>query len=131
MDGILLIFAKDRAGADAAVQAEQAAFQGVSVKYGPVDTQLWDDEKEHFGFRDGVSQPVIEGSPAGAGQPIPPPARATYSPSNVIKAGEFLLGYLNEYGVLPDPLSLPLDADPGRLLATVPLAQGVLARPWP
>jgi Dyp-type peroxidase family len=123
VDVILLIFAKDRAATDEAVRAEQAAFQGVSVKFGPIDTQLWDDGREHFGFHDGISQPLIEGSPPPAGDPTPVPANTAYSASNVIKAGEFLLGYLNEYGVLPDPLNLPANADPNRLLATVTLAQ--------
>ena len=43
----------------------------------------------------------------------------------MIKAGEFLLGYINEYGVLPDPLNIPVVTDPNRLLATVKLPNGV------
>ncbi len=45
---------------------------------------------EPFGFRDGISQPAIEGVPGkiNPGQ-------------SVLKAGEFLLGYMNEYGVMP------------------------------
>jgi Dyp-type peroxidase family len=124
VDAILLIFAKTREAVDATVKAEQGAFRGVSVTYGPVETQLWPDEKEHFGFRDGVSQPIIEGSPTRPNA-RPPAADAPFSPSNVIKAGEFLLGYNNEYGVLPDPLNLPIESDPHGLLATVELPQGV------
>ena len=74
VDVILLLFAKSREAVDEAVKAERNAFQGISVRYGPVDTQLWSDEKEHFGFRDGVSQPTIEGSPPRAG-PNPRPRR--------------------------------------------------------
>ena len=51
---------------------------------------LRDDNKEHFGFHDSISQPEIEGSPK----------EAAPSPS-CVKAGEFILGYLNEYDLLP------------------------------
>jgi Dyp-type peroxidase family len=50
-----------------------------------------------------------------------------YSPWNVIKAGEFLLGYLNEYNVLPDPLNLPIASDPNHVLQTVIMPDGVVA----
>ena len=48
-------------------------------------------EAEHFGFRDGMSHPAIEGSG------IP----GTNSREPPLKAGEFLLGYLDEVGGLP------------------------------
>ena len=48
------------------------------------------EEKEHFGFRDSISQPEIEGSP----KPAPPDQAC-------IKPGEFVLGYENEYGIFP------------------------------
>lgn len=57
------------------------------------------EPREHFGYRDRVSHPVIEGTgeepPPGAGPPI--------------KAGEFFLGYVDESGVapmMPQPESL-------------------------
>lgn len=49
------------------------------------------EPREHFGYRDRVSHPVIEGTgeetPPGAGPPV--------------KAGEFFLGYVDESGVVP------------------------------
>src|SRR6266700_3619418 len=60
--------------------------------------------KEHFGFRDGISQPVIEGLPR------------TEIPLNIIKAGEFLLGYANEYGLYTDRPLLRPALDPRGLL---------------
>ena len=45
--------------------------------------------REHFGFRDGISQPRIEGLGDAPGP-------------DTIKPGEFVLGYRNEYGLLPD-----------------------------
>ncbi|HCI79224.1 MAG TPA: peroxidase, partial [Ktedonobacter sp.] len=55
---------------------------------------------EHFGFHDGISQPVVEGM------------NQSDTAMNTIKAGEFLLGYRNEYGLYTDrPLLKPaLDA---------------------
>lgn len=51
------------------------------------------DIKEHFGFLDGVGQPVIEGSGKAQNQ-----LRRT-GHATVIKAGEFILGYENELNV--------------------------------
>jgi Dyp-type peroxidase family len=63
--------------------------------------------KEHFGFRDGIAQPAIEGveieKSAVQGAPI--------VASNMIKPGEILLGYQNAYGKLPPS---PLVPDPRR-----------------
>lgn len=41
--------------------------------------------KEHFGFRDGIAQPTIKG------------LGRVDSPENTVAAGEFILGYKNEY----------------------------------
>ena len=48
------------------------------------------DRKEHFGFRDGISQPEIAGLDKGG------------SPGNIVAAGEFLLGYPNEANRYPE-----------------------------
>ena len=112
VDAIFMIFAKTAAALEEAVKAELAAMTGLSVKFEPVDTRLWDDHKEHFGFRDGISQPVIEGSPPKTHGASSLPADGQYGAANIIKAGEFVLGYLNEYGVLPDPVNLPMGTDP-------------------
>jgi Dyp-type peroxidase family len=115
VDAILMIFAKQPGDLDQAVKAEQAAMTGVSLKYDRIDTRLWDDQKEHFGFHDGVSQPVIEGSPPLAHRSTKALSDSEFGASNVIKAGEFVLGYLNEYGVLPDPVNLPAGTVLGNL----------------
>jgi Dyp-type peroxidase family len=68
------------------------------------------DQKEHFGFRDGVSEPNIEGSPKDASDDNP-----------AIQTGEFILGYPNSYGHLPPSPSVSrlLDVD-GDLLPLLP-----------
>jgi Dyp-type peroxidase family len=48
-------------------------------------------EKEAFGFRDGISHPAVEGSGIPGTNPQERP----------LKAGEFILGYPDESGVLP------------------------------
>jgi Dyp-type peroxidase family len=66
--------------------------------------------REHFGFRDALSQPAIEGflDPEGA-----PPS---YDPVP-LKAGEFILGYENEYGEEPPSPSVRASQDPSGWLA--------------
>jgi Dyp-type peroxidase family len=54
------------------------------------------DKRNPFGFRDGISNPGIEGSGIPGTNPQEPP----------IKTGEFFLGYLNELGELP-PMPAP------------------------
>ena len=86
------------------IQYEQAGFKEVFL----MDGQTLPGNKEHFGFRDGISQPVIIGS-----------GRESHG-DNCIKPGEFIMGYKNEYDVYPDtPIisekqgahdMLPLDA---------------------
>jgi Dyp-type peroxidase family len=58
---------------------------------------------ENFGFHDGISQPQLEG------------LGARRAPGEV-KAGEFVLGYPNEYGLLTERPLLPPSADPTALL---------------
>jgi Dyp-type peroxidase family len=53
---------------------------------------------EHFGFNDGISQPRIEGAPG----------RAAVG-GDQIRPGEFILGYPNEYNVLPSSPSISPD----------------------
>jgi Dyp-type peroxidase family len=61
-------------------------------------------DREHFGFHDGISQPVIQG----LGRP------AQWRDS--IQPGEFVLGYSNEYGVSAARPLLNRQADPGKIL---------------
>jgi len=48
-------------------------------------------EREHFGFKDGISHPAVEGSGVPGTNPAEPP----------LKAGEFVLGYRDEMGGFP------------------------------
>jgi Dyp-type peroxidase family len=66
-------------------------------------TEIWRQEcyslpteREAFGFKDGISHPAIEGSGIAGSNPKEQP----------FKAGEFILGYVNEMGDLP-PMPAP------------------------
>jgi len=75
--------------------------------------------REPFGFMDGVSQPALDWQGART-----PGGADDLDYGNLISAGEFLLGYANEYGhVTPRPL---VDAaqDPRELLPSAPDAPG-------
>ena len=93
VDAVLLLYARD-ARALAALDAEQrrALPEGVRVvqPLGTSDLQGY----EPFGFRDGISQPFVEGL-----SKIGPPAQT-------VRFGEFVLGYPNEHGHYTEDLLL-------------------------
>ena len=64
------------------------------------DCHALPDEKEPFGFRDGISHPAVEGSGIPGSNPLEEP----------LKAGEFVLGYRDEMGGFP-----PQPVQPGVL----------------
>jgi Dyp-type peroxidase family len=104
IDAALLLYARDDAGLET-LEAEQTRaleLGGVSVvrRLGTADL----DGVEPFGFKDGISQPFVEG------------LSKTGPPETTVRTGEFLLGYANEYGRYTDrPLLDPSD-DPGNTL---------------
>ncbi len=63
---------------------------------------------EQFGFADGISQPVIDGTPR---------SRKPVNAMHRIKAGEFLLGYTDQRGYIPPSITLPASRDRDCLLA--------------
>jgi Dyp-type peroxidase family len=89
----LVIIARDRARLDVAtarVRAGLTALSGVTQIW-QLDCHVLPDEKEAFGFKDGISHPAI----AGSGTPGTNPNELPF------KAGEFLLGYRDETGEFP------------------------------
>ncbi len=65
------------------------------------------DQREHFGFVDGISQPFVEGSP----NSLP-----GISEADSVPTGEFVLGYRNAYGMFPSTPTIPDASDSGGLL---------------
>ncbi|WP_432981184.1 Dyp-type peroxidase [Dactylosporangium sp. CA-233914] len=85
----LLLMAPDQAAFDAKLaigHGAQADLDGIT-RVDRLDIRTPENLREHFGFVDGISRPFIEGQ---GGEPKPGQA--------VTKAGEFLLGYVNELG---------------------------------
>ena len=57
---------------------------------------------EHFGFRDGISQPVMRGTTRSV-RNVPE--------RDIVEPGEFVIGYPNDSGYMPESPHLPADAD--------------------
>jgi Dyp-type peroxidase family len=100
LDILLLLFTKNEDELKSRVQWVQ---EGIA-KYGGLKTIISNlhagrqpDTREHFGFLDGVGQPVMEGT----GQKERQLNRTGHA--TVVKAGEFVLGYENEMQKI-DPL---------------------------
>jgi Dyp-type peroxidase family len=69
------------------------------------------NDREPFGFHDGISQPQVE--------------RIDGEPSRtVIRLGEFLLGHKNEYGILPPTAGVQVQDDPDNVLPPFPTLPG-------
>jgi Dyp-type peroxidase family len=93
---VLVALSPDQARFEALVERAREALNHL-----PGITLLWRQdvhslpgEREPFGFRDGISQPAIEGSGIAGTNPHEAP----------LKAGEFILGYQDETGdTLPPP----------------------------
>jgi len=68
---------------------------------------------EHFGFLDGVGQPVIRGTPNAENQ------KARTGHQTLVNAGEFILGYINEDNVPPVSPFVAASRDPRGFLPPV------------
>jgi Dyp-type peroxidase family len=76
-------------------RGSQHDLPGLSIIY-QLDTAMLPTRRTHFGYRDGIGDPLIEGS----GSPVYP------GQGPAIKAGEFIFGYRDELGHLP-PMPQP------------------------
>ena len=100
VDAVLLLYARDDSGLTELEQEHAPAGFSLVRRLDTADL----DGFEPFGFRDGISQPFVDG----LGKSGPPDA--------TVRAGEFLLGYSNEYGLYTDRPLLDPPADPGNVL---------------
>jgi deferrochelatase/peroxidase EfeB len=97
LHAIVILFARNEAERDQCVSEHEkliARCPGVEV-FSVLDLQAippFGYAHDHFGYRDRLSQPVIEG----AGEEPTPGSGAP------LKAGEFNIGYPDEYGVIAD-----------------------------
>ncbi|HEU0016282.1 MAG TPA: hypothetical protein VFQ45_21565 [Longimicrobium sp.] len=102
---MVFVFADTPERLAALVAEERARAQRHGVELGaPLDSIMLPQDKEHFGFHDGIAQPRVAGfRPPDDGE-APSPTEA------VIPPGEVVLGYENAYGQLPDSPSVPSTA---------------------
>ncbi|MEI6706335.1 MAG: Dyp-type peroxidase [Methylococcales bacterium] len=90
VDVLVLLFSKDASIHAASQKQHQAAFKkaGLSIVWHLDAGEKRQDADgfavEHFGFADGISDPIVEGFPTASG-------------AAAIATGEFLLGYPNQY----------------------------------
>jgi Dyp-type peroxidase family len=120
LDCVCLVFTKrprGTAGGESPLDRAWASLDGdnsgARVVY-HLDAALTPDGREHFGFKDGISQPVIRFTKRDYG------LEETERALHVVEPGEFILGYENENGRMPITPSISSDRDKGNHLG--PLA---------
>jgi Dyp-type peroxidase family len=113
---MLFLFAGGAARLEELLAAERAraSAHGVTLAE-PLGSVMLPNDKEHFGFHDGIAQPRITGLGGGDGQPAQGPE---------IPAGEVVLGYPNAYGKLPLTPTVAETPAAGRLLPEAPPEPG-------
>ncbi|MDB5685975.1 MAG: hypothetical protein JWR77_564 [Rhizorhabdus sp.] len=121
---LLLLYDEDEVSAEAwaaQVEAVLAAHQIAVVHRLPLDLRIDPAgiAREHFGFADGVSQPI----PFDAAAVVPPDR----DPRHGIPLGDILLGFTNSHReVAPSPIAPPLQNAPDTGLKPHALADGFL-----
>jgi Dyp-type peroxidase family len=108
IDGLLLLFAATSDSLTALIEDERARMRDVADVLLVLEGRFDEGFKEHFGFRDGLSNPMLEGT-----------ARFDKAPkeerwTSAVKLGEFILGYLNERDDRVSYFHAPSDRDLGR-----------------
>jgi Dyp-type peroxidase family len=92
---------KNRAVLNRVTAALTAAFEGYITVLSTHDARALPDNRVHFGYRDNIAQPTVQGAPARK--------RPMKDAQCVVPTGEFLLGYPNAsggtYSVQPAELS--------------------------
>lgn len=120
VDILLLLFGKDEATLDQLVNEHRARLeQSGLILLHALGAGRQPDIHEHFGFADGMGQPAIEGTIQ----------TRDAAPRNVIKAGEILLGYVNDYGKPADSPSVNAALDPAHALHDLTPTEAAKERP--
>jgi deferrochelatase/peroxidase EfeB len=108
IDLMLLLYAIDDNELSARVELEKRALRDAGMELFERETRWLEPDKEHFGFRDGISRVAAAGFDDG--RPDPDGNRRHF------KSGEFILGYQNEYGHYTESPVVVDGDDPDRLL---------------
>jgi len=116
VDAVLLLYAKSKEGLDSLIEAQQKSFDTHAISLlNRLDTVSLHENKEHFGFRDGIAQPVMKD----AGR-----REEKEHSANLINPGEFIFGYKNEYDQYPFSPNVPSEMDHQDILTPDLTTQG-------
>lgn len=112
---LLMLFARDRQSLVELLRAERHATAGIADEVLSIESQTFPFRpgsrlnREHFGFVDGLAQPDLAG--------YRPEKMLPSGPGNIVKPGEFILGYENEFGQFTaSPHLRAPDTDSGEIL---------------
>ncbi len=108
----LMVFAKTKEilEQELNVQKNQLSKYGINA-IKELTTHWLPENKEHFGFRDGIANPVMKNSDRN---------EEKEHPANLINPGEFVFGYKNEYDKYPISPHVSPESDKNNLLPTHP-----------
>jgi len=122
VDLLLLLYGKDEnvLKAQFLAKREQLAANGGLAEVAVLEAHRQPDSHEHFGFNDGIGQPVMEGT-GNKDRQLKRTHHATELP-----AGEFLMGHPNVYGVIADGPVVSAGADSGNYLVPIQTEAGRL-----
>ncbi len=117
---LLVIYAPDEAEVERELGDRRAAFAGALAEIAPPIEGILQGGVEHFGFADGLSQPVLKGWPrrTASVRPAAPPPPMKWEEVN---PGEVVLGYPDNYD---KPAQGPTVGGKGTAAAALPPA------PW-
>jgi Dyp-type peroxidase family len=90
LDVLVMVFARDEAARDRMLGNERTALETAGAHVYPYELSWPLENREHFGFADGLSQPFLPG-----------PHREPRNGDVAVASGEILLGYRNAYNALP------------------------------
>jgi len=103
---LLMLYAIDKPALDLLLNEQKTKLDSANIKISyELDTHKLNNEKEHFGFRDGIAQPVMSGI-----------NHTSKTDANMINAGEFLFGYQNEYNKYMFSPTIEPAHDPNNIL---------------
>jgi cytochrome P450/deferrochelatase/peroxidase EfeB len=114
-EAVLMVYGRNKEGMAIAVKVHSELLR---ILGGEIIDQIGSVQTEkgfgfeHFGFRDGLSQPVIRGTSA---------SKRDTPPRDIVEAGEFILGYENSQGFFPPSPLVRAEADPGDDLPIPPV----------
>ena len=114
IDIVLMLFAQDKTQLTDKIQTLETGYAAGGLKeIHRLHTQGNSLKREHFGFRDGIAQPILPG------------LSKTGSPENTIPVGEIILGYKNGYEQFPESPVIEASLDTEDILPESPTFRGM------